>query len=132
MSTKTDFTSSGLKIEGAYENDRNSENAPLYKDIIREVFGVTDVICGHHLVYEVRDKRIVDGKEFVYETIQEIPSADALIFDHDVASKLWPDDWKRILPILAMTPVAERDKLLGDFYYGNRTHTKDQSAHDHD
>lgn len=126
MSTQTDFTPNGLKIEGAYENDRNTENSALYKAIIREVFGVTDVICGHHLVYEVREKR-ADG--FVYETIQEIPSADALIFDHDVASKLWPDDWKNILTILALTPVAERDKLLGDFYYGNRHTNKEHDDH---
>lgn len=124
MSTANDFTPTGLKIEGAYENDRNGENAPLFKAIIREAYGVTDVICGHHLVYEVREQR-ADG--FTYEQIQEIPSADALIFDHDVAQKIWGDKWKSILTILAMTPVAERDKLLGEFYY-NR-HNEEQSAH---
>lgn len=84
------------------------------------------MICGHHIVYEVSEKR-PDG--FTYETIQEIPSADALIFDHDVAQKLWPDDWKNILTILDLTPIAQRDKLLGEFYYGNRHSNTEQSAH---
>lgn len=118
MTTSTDFTPSGIKLEGAYENDRNGENADLYKAIIREAYGVTDVICGHHLVYQVEDKR-ADG--FTYTFVEEIPSADTLIFDHDVAEKIFGAEFKRILTILALTPIAERDKLLGDFYYGRNT-----------
>jgi hypothetical protein len=118
MTTKTDFTPSGIKLEGPYENDRNGENADLYKAIIREAYGVTDVICGHHLVYQVEDKR-ADG--FTYTFVEEVPSADTLIFDTDVAQKLWGDKWKSVLTILAVTPIAERDALLHDFYYG-RTH----------
>lgn len=115
MTTATDFTPTGLKIEGAYENDRNVENNALYKAIIREAYGVQDVICGHHLVYEVEDKRD-DG--FTYQIIEEIPSADALIFDHKVAKKLWPDHWQECLTKLALEPVETRDKLLGQLFYG--------------
>lgn len=115
MTTKTDFTPSGIKLEGPYENDRNGENADLYKAIIREAYGVTDVICGHHLVYQVEDKR-ADG--FTYTFVEEVPSADTLIFDTEVAQKLWGDKWKSVLTILAVTPIAERDALLHDFYYG--------------
>ncbi len=46
MSTATDFTSSGVKIEGVFENDRNAEGADLFKAILREAYGVTDVIIG--------------------------------------------------------------------------------------
>lgn len=112
MSTTTDFTPNGTKIEGTYENDRNNEGAETFKAVIREVYNVTDVICGHHLIYEYREQR-ADG--FVYDVVQEIPSADALIFDTDVAAKIFGDDWKRILPILAVTPVGERDKLYAEF-----------------
>jgi hypothetical protein len=115
MSTKTDFTPTGIKLEGAYENDRNGENADLFKAIIREAFGVTDVICGHHLVYQVEDKRD-DG--FTYTFVEEVPSADTLIFDTRVAEKLFGDQWKSILTILAVTPIEERDALLAGFYYG--------------
>src|SRR5690349_17934450 len=109
MSTATDCTPTGLKLEGPYENDRNAENSNLYKAIIREAFGVTDVICGHHLVYEVEDKR-ADG--FVYQIIEEIPSADALIFDHGVAKKIWGDKWRDNLVKLALEPTETRDELL--------------------
>jgi hypothetical protein len=114
MSTSQDFTPTGVKIEGAYENDRNAENNELYKAIIREAYGVHDVIIAHHLVYVKVENR--DG--FDYQIIEEVPSADTLIFDHDVAQKIWGDKWQSILTILAMTPVAERDKLMGEFYYG--------------
>jgi hypothetical protein len=123
MTTKTDFTPSGIKYEGPYENDRNAENADLYKAIIREAYGVTDVICGHHLVYQVEDKR-ADG--FTYTFVEEVPSADTLIFDTDVAQRLWGDKWKSVLSILAVTPIAERDALLHDFYYG-RAHEADEA-----
>jgi hypothetical protein len=114
MTTATDFTPTGVKLEGAYENDRNSENHDLYKAIIREVFGVTDVICGHHLVYQIEEKR-ADG--FTYTYVQEIPSADALIFDHDVARKLWGPGFMTNLVHLACEPVATRDKMLAALFY---------------
>lgn len=113
MTTATDFTPTGIKIEGQYENDRNVENNTLYKAIIREAYGVTDVICGHHLVYQLEEKR-PDG--FTYQLIEEIPSADALIFDHGVAKKIWGDRWKDVLVRLALEPVETRDKLLADLY----------------
>lgn len=109
-----DFTSSGLKLEGSYENDRNRAGSAVFKDIIREVYNVTDVICGHHLIYEVRDKQ-KDG--FTYDEVQEIPSADALIFDHDVAKKIWGPGYMRTLIKLALEPVETRDHLLAEMYY---------------
>lgn len=114
MGIKEDFTPSGVKIEGAYENDRNAEGNQLFKDIIREAFGVTDVIIGHHLVYEKQDLR---GDGFTYQVIEEIPSADALIFDHDVAQKIWGEKWLGNLITLASEPCATRDKVLSALYY---------------
>lgn len=119
MSMQTDFTQTGLKIEGAYENDRNAEYASLYKDMIREVYGVSDVICGHHLVYEKEDKRD-DG--FTYQIIEEIPSADTLIFDHAAAKVIWGDNgFKNVLSRLACEPVETRDNLLSQLYYNRPT-----------
>lgn len=108
-----DFTPGGAKIEGAYENDRNREHAPVFKAIIREAFGVTDVICGHHLIFEFRETR-ADG--FTYDVVQEIPSADCLIFDHDIAKKIWGITWPECLQRLAMEPIATRDDLLATMY----------------
>lgn len=114
MTTQTDFTPTGLKIEGSWENDRNAESAQLFKDIIREAFGVTDVIIAHHLVY-VREERRDDG--FAYQIVEEIPSADALIFDHEVAKKIWGSIYLGILQELAYEPCATRDALLAKLYY---------------
>jgi len=108
-----DFTPTGVKIDGAYENDRNADSYDLFKAIIKEAYNCQDVIIGHHLVHVYQDKR-PDG--FTYQVVEEIPSADALIFDHDVAKKLWGDSYLNNLSALAMEPVATRDKLLASMY----------------
>lgn len=125
MSTANDFTPTGIKLEVTYENDRNSENADIYKAIIREAYGVQDVICGHHLVYQVEDKR-ADG--FTYTFVEEIPSADTLIFDHDVAKKIWGANYKTILVSLALEPIATRDQLLGQLFAARQANTESQAA----
>jgi hypothetical protein len=112
-----DYTPTGLKIEGAYENDRNQASYQLYKDIIREVYGVQDVIIGHHLVYETE---YTDDKGFAIQVVEEIPSADALIFDHFAAQKVWGNDYKSVLSRLASEPCETRDKLLGEMYYSRK------------
>lgn len=113
MSMSTDFTPTGIKLEGSYENDRNGEHSDIFKAIIREAFGVTDVICGHHLVYQVEDKR-ADG--FTYTFVEEIPSADTLIFDHNVARKIWGEGFQSVLVRLAVEPIATRDTLLAKLF----------------
>jgi hypothetical protein len=111
--TDKDFTPLGMRLEGPYENDRNSQSSDLFKAIIREAYGVKDVICAHHLVY-VRDEKREDG--FDYQVVQEVPSADTLIFDHDVAKTIWGDKWQERLIRLALEPVATRDNLLAELY----------------
>lgn len=108
-----DFSPNGTRLEGNYENDRNADSAELFKAIIREVYNVKDVIIAHHLVYVCEEKR--DG--FDYQIVQEIPSADSLIFDHDVARKLWGASYKDKLVQLAAEPVATRDALLAKLYH---------------
>lgn len=115
---RKDFTTTRLKVEGPFENDRNFVYADLYKAIIREVYGVKDVIIGHHLVYEVSEKRS-DG--FTYTFVQEVPSADALIFDHGVMKALFGDDYLAALSNLAVEPTKTRDDLLARFFYGRTT-----------
>lgn len=115
MKTKDkDYTPAGTRIEGAYENDRNADSADLFKRIIREVYGVKDVIIAHHLVYVTEERR--DG--FNYQIVEEVPSADTLIFDHDVARRLWGARWREVLTQLALEPAATRDELLARLYDG--------------
>ena len=109
---ENDYTPGGLRLEGKFENDRNTDAADLLKAIIREVYNVKDVIIGHHLVYAKEEMR--DG--FSYETVEEIPSIDTLIFDHQVAKILWPDNWQHNLTLLALEPCETRNELLTKLY----------------
>ncbi len=113
-----DITPTGIKIEGHYENDRNEVYRELYSDIIREAYNVRDVIIGHHLVYQTTEQ-LVDEKTgpYTHTFVQEIPSADALIFDHDVMRKLFGSRYLTVMSTLAMTPVERRDDLLSSMYY---------------
>lgn len=115
MSTKDDYTPTGIRIEGSYENDRNAESGELFKAIIRECFGVSDVIIAHHLVYVTEEERA----GFKYQVVEEIPSADCLIFDHDIAKRVWGEDkYRTILVQLALEPAESRDRLLKKLYEG--------------
>jgi hypothetical protein len=109
-----DFTPTGVKIEGAYENDRNADSADLFKEILREVYGVKDVIIAHHLVYVTEEQR---GDGFHYQIVEEVPAADTLIFDHEVARKLWGHAWRANLTALALEPPESRDCLLAKLYH---------------
>lgn len=106
------FTPNGLKVEGTYENERNKINSDLFKAMIREAYGAGDVIIAHHLTYVAVDN--VNGYD--YQIVEEIPSADTLIFDHEGAKKIWGDQWQDVLVKLVMQPVPERDKMLARLY----------------
>ena len=107
-----------MKTKGMCENDRNAENTDLYKAIIREAYGVTDVIVGHHIVFVTveRQRDPETGIEFDYQCVQELASADTLLFDHDVAQKLWGDGFREVLMRLAVEPAGTRDTLLKKLY----------------
>jgi hypothetical protein len=112
------FTPTGLKVEGEYENARNAKHRQLFSDMIREAYGADQVIIAHHLVYVAGEKRIENGLEFDYQIVEEIPSADTLIFDHDAAKTIWGERyWQGVLVKLAMLPVEARDQLLHALYY---------------
>jgi hypothetical protein len=111
---ENDFTPTGIKLEGAYENDRNADARDCFKAVIREAYGVQDVIIAHHLVY-VREEKRPDG--FAYQIVEEIPAADTLLFDHDVARKIWGSTaWRDVLTRLAVEPPETRDDLFMKLY----------------
>lgn len=94
---------------GSYENNRNAENRNLYSAILKAVFGQEDdTLIAHHLCFSVQD-----GDVF---KVEEIPSADTMIFDHVVAKHLWPNTWEANLTTLALTPVEQRDAKLKEMF----------------
>lgn len=106
--TESLYTPTGMKIRGKYENHRNQENADLFKAIINRVFGEGDVIIAHHLAYV--DEYHHDGYDIQF--VQEIASADTLIFDDEVAAVLWGEDAPDVLTELALLPCPARDDVL--------------------
>lgn len=113
------FTPNGMKVYQGYENDRNMAMEGLIEDIVREVFGARKCIVAHHITFVLEETRTdpKTGMQYQHQLVQELPCADGLIFDHDIATKIWPKTWREVLRTLACEPVATRDKRLADFYY---------------
>lgn len=96
-----------------YENDRNKQNANLYTEILRAAWGAeTAILVGHHICTE---------KNNDLNTENELPSADTLMFDHDIMTKVF--GWATGLMImgeLSQVPCDKRDALL-QHYWNMRT-----------
>lgn len=68
----------------ATENARNRRNARLYCTMLHLAYGKQqDVLIGHHLNFQ---------EHGVIDSINEVPSADTLIFDHEVMHAIFGND----------------------------------------
>lgn len=122
---RTETMAGNLRMEGTYENIRNRLHKDLFVAILKEVFidsmpDPDDVMIAHHLTVVRQDIGVdaATGRTTHVEVVEEYPSADTLIFDHEVAKKLWGHRWKAVLMQLAWEPVETRDDLLAKLYYG--------------
>lgn len=89
----------------AYENSRNKTNHELYQRFIRKAVGAdADVLVVHHVTY----KR--PGHE-----PNEIPSADTMMFCHDLMEAVFGDAFIGIMAVLACTPAEGRDAKLAEY-----------------
>lgn len=102
----------GLRVVGSWENDRNAASRALFTEILKEAYGIDQSIIAHHLVYV----KTVDD----YTVVEEIPSADALIFNHEIMRKLFGDGFLNVLQTLACEPCETRDAKLAEFYEGRK------------
>ena len=85
------------------EDNRNRDHAELWEAMIKCAYPeVTGVGCGHHIMFKRPDRIAPD----------EYPSADCLIFDHEVARAIWGHDYKFTLSRLAMEPPETRDVMV--------------------
>lgn len=88
----------------SYENARNKKYAALYQEIMKEAFSNCNVFIGHHLSFE-------QGADLATEN--EIPSADTLIFDHDVMRAAFGSiRYMTVMSHLSALPVELRDQHL--------------------
>jgi hypothetical protein len=66
--------------------------------------GTTLVVASHHIFF----KR--DG------VTDELPAADTLIFDHEIAKKIWGENYLMVLRRLACEPADRRDAVLKQLF----------------
>lgn len=88
-----------------YENGRNKTHRALYQAILKIAFPKeeTPALIVHHLTFTD------GGKE-----PNEIPSADTLIFDHDIMGRVFGDDAIPVMIDCARVDCTKREKVLAE------------------
>lgn len=97
------------------ENDRNTHNGALFIDIIREAFCVDEVVMvGHHFVFEPQEVM----QKLDLTKLNEIPSADTVLFDHDIMGAVFGPVSGIVITQLAMLPVTngQRDAKARELF----------------
>lgn len=91
-----------------FENARNKRNAATYEKLMKKALkhDACAVLIGHHLTFEL------DGD---LQTENEIPSADCLMFDHDLMTAAFGERAVPIMRHLASLPCDVRDSTLKFF-----------------
>jgi hypothetical protein len=90
------------------ENARNKRNASLYERLLKRAIGENvAVLVGHHITFEI-------GGDL--STENEIPSADCLMFDHDIMTAVFGDRAIPIMHELVHLTCDERDALLAKHF----------------
>lgn len=86
------------------ENGRNKAHGQIYISLVKAAFGGEyQVFVGHHIAYQ-------RGGDL--STQNEIPSADALMFDHDIMRATFGDRAISCMQRLASVPTEQRDAML--------------------
>lgn len=91
------------------ENDRNTHHGQVFIDILKRAFGFDEVIMvGHHFVFEPAEAM----KNLDLAHLNEIPSADTIIFDHDIMKEVFGDNFMQVIHECADVPCDQRDAVL--------------------
>lgn len=90
-----------------FEHARNKRNAAVYEQLIRLAYAREGssimTLTGHHLTFEL------DGD---LSTENEIPSADCMMFDHEIMGRVFGSRAIAIMQGLAAVPCDQRDAIL--------------------
>lgn len=105
------------------ENERNKRNASLFTRILLHAFPEyqpEQVIIGHHLTF------MFDNK---LDTVDEVPSADTMMFDHFIMTRVFGSQAIAIMVELARWPVDKRDQILANYFaYVENPHAEDKAG----
>lgn len=105
------------------EAARNRDNAELFEKMVRIAFGdYLAVIVGHHITFE--DTRGAPKDNIATEN--EIPSADTLLFDHDIMTAVFGDEALTIMQTLATLKPGYREAYVVEYM---RMYQHPKSAH---
>lgn len=90
------------RVQGAEWHNRPFESWVIEK-MIREVYDPIVVLVGHHIVYNNS------------HGIQEISSAETLMFSHQAMGILFPADFMEVMSRLAMVPPIQRLRSVAEW-----------------
>lgn len=92
------------------EGRRNKQNAALYATLVCGSYGQSfEMFIGHHLAYKQKHEEIT--------TLSEIPSADTLLFDHEIMIDVFDVRALDVMAQLARTPAVHREGLLAQMLH---------------
>lgn len=103
-----------LKDWLGYELGRNKAHSDLYVALLKKALTKlakgqrAEVLIGHHITFELGQ----EGESLDITTENEIPSADCLMFDHDIMTAVFGGAAGAIMVQLALKPCQERDAAL--------------------
>lgn len=92
-----------------FENDRNTHHGQIFIDLIKRAFRVDEVVMvGHHFVFEPQAAM----QKLDLTQLNEIPSADTLLFDHDIMTAVFGADAIPLMVEMARRPCSARDDVV--------------------
>lgn len=92
-----------------FENDRNTHHGQIFIDLIKRAFRTDEVVMvGHHFVFEPQDAM----QKLDLTQLNEIPSADTLLFDHDIMTAVFGADAIPLMVEMAKIPCTARDDVI--------------------
>jgi hypothetical protein len=115
--TETDMN---IKDYFSFENERNRQHAALFEEMIQRAFGQDrDVVIGHHLSFRAHGD---------FKWVNQIPSADTLMFDHDLMQRVFGNFACAVMMKCASVPSEQRDEVLRDLLEKMKAHAENPKA----
>jgi hypothetical protein len=93
----------------SYENDRNTHHGMIFIEIIKRAFRTDEVVMvGHHFVFEPESAM----RKLNLRKLNEIPSADTMLFDHDIMTAVFGEGAIPLMIEMAKVPCDKRDDIV--------------------
>ena len=92
-----------------FENDRNTHHGQIFIDLIKRAFRTDEVVMvGHHFVFEPQEAM----QKLDLTQLNEIPSADTLLFDHEIMTAVFGERAIPLMVEMAKVDCRARDEII--------------------